>query len=227
MFTVCWTLSCHSWPMEDRTESPIAVKVEEHTQYVVLTYFQGDISSMVDAHFTRALGKACTKTSGPAAKAKRTRKTIKLGKSAKSTHGLWSARFRTTLGLTGFVYCPEDAKPCQTGAVDTYVDSQVPPPAGHLLTFNPADTGPSSWSSPSVRLGESPALSSFAYPLPPQGLSLTGQQYANSLLNLLHNDRNEMGPSMPSGSKPDLLPSWSMPQGFVEPTESGFEHGKK
>ncbi|XP_029021896.1 transcription cofactor vestigial-like protein 1 [Betta splendens] len=182
--------------MEDRTESPIAVKVEEHTQYVILTYFQGDISSMVDAHFTRALGKV-GKASSPALKAKKMRKTIKL----------------------------EDVKSCPTGVVDAYTDSQVPPAAGHLLSFSPADMGSSSWSSPGARLPEGPAIPSFAYSLPSQGLSLTGQQYASSLLNLLH-DRNEVGPSMASGSKPDLLPSWSMPQGFVEP-EAGFEHDRR
>lgn len=70
--------------MEDRTENPIAVRVEEHSQYVILTYFQGDISSMVDAHFTRALGKVC-KTKASAAKTKKMCKPIKLGKHTKST----------------------------------------------------------------------------------------------------------------------------------------------
>uniref|UniRef100_A0A3Q1J1L8 Uncharacterized protein n=1 Tax=Anabas testudineus TaxID=64144 RepID=A0A3Q1J1L8_ANATE len=70
--------------MEDRSENPISVKVEEHSQYVVLTYFQGDISSMVDAHFTRALNKDY-KTKAPAAKTKKIRKSIKLGKHTKST----------------------------------------------------------------------------------------------------------------------------------------------
>lgn len=65
--------------MEDRTDSPMAVKVERHSQYVILTYFQGDINSMVDAHFTRALGSVC-KAKAPAAKTKKIRKTIKLGK---------------------------------------------------------------------------------------------------------------------------------------------------
>lgn len=64
--------------MEDRTESPRAVKVEEHSRCVILTYFQGDINSMVDAHFTRALSKVC-KAKAPAAKSKKIRKTIKLG----------------------------------------------------------------------------------------------------------------------------------------------------
>lgn len=63
--------------MEDRTDSPIAVKVED--QCVILTYFRGDIGSMVDAHFSRALSKA-SKAKAPAVKAKKIRKSIKLGK---------------------------------------------------------------------------------------------------------------------------------------------------
>lgn len=72
--------------MEDRTENPRAVRVEEHSQYVILTYFQGDISSMVDAHFTRALGKEC-KNKVSEAKTKKIRKTIKLGKHT-NQHGM-------------------------------------------------------------------------------------------------------------------------------------------
>lgn len=74
----------HSWPMADITDSPMAVKVEEHSQCVILTYFQGDINSMVDAHFSRALSKVC-KAKAPAVKTKRIRKTIKLGKHTNST----------------------------------------------------------------------------------------------------------------------------------------------
>uniref|UniRef100_A0A3Q1FP52 Uncharacterized protein n=1 Tax=Acanthochromis polyacanthus TaxID=80966 RepID=A0A3Q1FP52_9TELE len=69
--------------MEERPDSPRAVKVEELSQCVILTYFKGDINSMVDAHFSRALGKAC-KSTAPAAKVKKIRKTIKLGKLIKS-----------------------------------------------------------------------------------------------------------------------------------------------
>lgn len=69
--------------MEDRTDSPMAVKVEKHSHYVILTYFHGDINSMVDAHFARALSSACN-DKAPAAKAKKIRKTVKLGESPKS-----------------------------------------------------------------------------------------------------------------------------------------------
>lgn len=68
------------WRMEDRTESPpSAVKVEKHSQYSILTYFHGDINSMVDAHFSRALGNDC-RDKAPAGKTKKLRKSMKSGK---------------------------------------------------------------------------------------------------------------------------------------------------
>ncbi|XP_070769347.1 transcription cofactor vestigial-like protein 1 [Enoplosus armatus] len=178
--------------MDGRTDSPMAVKVEEHSQCVILTYFQGDINSMVDAHFTRALSKVC-KAKAPPAKTKKIRKTIKL----------------------------EDTNTCQGSAVDSFSESQVPPVAGRLVSFSPADDAPGSWHSFTARAGEGPGLPSIAYSLSPQGLSLTGQQYATSLLNLLHNDRGEMGPSMASSSKPELHPGWTVPQGFRESVDPG------
>ncbi|XP_030251506.1 transcription cofactor vestigial-like protein 1 isoform X2 [Sparus aurata] len=183
--------------MEDRTDSPMAVKVERHSQYVILTYFQGDINSMVDAHFTRALGNVC-KAKAPAAKTKKIRKTIKL----------------------------ENSSTCQGSAADPYYESQVPP--GRLLTFSPADDAPETWQSFTARAGEGPGLPSITYSLSQEGLTLTGQQYSTSLLNLLHNDRGDMGPSMASSSKPELLPSWTMPQGFRESGDPavGFEAGR-
>ncbi|XP_068571614.1 transcription cofactor vestigial-like protein 1 [Cebidichthys violaceus] len=181
--------------MEGRNDSPMAVKVEEHSRCVILTYFQGDINSMVDAHFTRALSNVC-KAKAPAAKMKKFRKTIKL----------------------------EESSPCEGSAVDCYSESQDTPPE-RLLNFSPTE---GSWHSFTARAAEGPGLQSIAYPLSSNGLSLTGQQYATSLLNLLHNDRGEIGPSMASGSKPELHPSWTVPQGFrdsVDPTTS-FEPGR-
>uniref|UniRef100_A0A8C6KL87 Uncharacterized protein n=1 Tax=Nothobranchius furzeri TaxID=105023 RepID=A0A8C6KL87_NOTFU len=69
--------------MEERTDSPIAVKVEGNSHSVILTYFQGDINSMVDAHFSRALSKAC-KPSEVTTKTKKVDKTVKTG--SRSVH---------------------------------------------------------------------------------------------------------------------------------------------
>ncbi|XP_040031364.2 transcription cofactor vestigial-like protein 1 [Gasterosteus aculeatus] len=185
--------------MEDRNDSPAAVRVEEHSRGVVLTYFQGDINTMVDAHFTRALGNV-SRSKAPAARTKKTRKIIKL----------------------------EESSACQASAVDCYSQPEVPPPE-RLLNFSPAEDALGSWHSFNGRSADGPGLQSLAYPLSPGGLSLTGQQYATSLLNLLHNDRGDIGPSMASGSKPELHPSWPMPQGFrdsVDPA-AGFEPGRR
>lgn len=186
--------------MEERTDSPIAVKVEELSQCVILTYFKGDINSMVDAHFSRALNKAC-KAKAPVAKAKKIRKTIK----------------------------PEHTGSCQGSAAESYFESQAPPAPGRLLSFSSADDAPGSWHSFTARTGEGPGLPSITYSLSPEGLSLTGQQYATSLLNLLHSDRGEMAPSMASSSKPELLPSWTAPPGFRESVDPavGFEPGRR
>ncbi|KAF7660597.1 hypothetical protein LDENG_00278740 [Lucifuga dentata] len=198
--------------MADGTESPMAVKVEEHSQCVILTYFQGDIGSMVDAHFTRALGKTC-KAKAPAAKNKKIRKSVKV----------------------------EESAPCQWNTADpySYSEVQVQPATGRLqlntskqphcsLTLSSADDSPASWHSLPARPVGGPGLPPITYSLSPDGLSLTGQQYATSLLNLLHSDRTEMGSSVASGSKPELLSSWTMPQGFRDSVDPavGFEPGR-
>ncbi|XP_028816595.1 transcription cofactor vestigial-like protein 1 [Denticeps clupeoides] len=43
--------------MEESADKQVAAHTEDQTGRVVYTYFQGDISSMVDAHFSRALNK--------------------------------------------------------------------------------------------------------------------------------------------------------------------------
>ncbi|KAM7417412.1 hypothetical protein PAMA_017187 [Pampus argenteus] len=184
--------------MEDRTDSPIAVKVDE--QCVILTYFQGDINSMVDAHFSRALSKV-SKAKAPTVKTKKIHKSIKL----------------------------EETSPCQGKAVDSYSESDVPPVTGRRLTFSPADDSHGPWHSFTARTGEAPGLPSITYSLPPDGLSRTGQQYATSLLNLLHSDRTDMLPSMASTSRPELLSRWMVPQGFRDSVDSTaeFEPGRR
>uniref|UniRef100_A0A3P8SCN2 Uncharacterized protein n=1 Tax=Amphiprion percula TaxID=161767 RepID=A0A3P8SCN2_AMPPE len=97
--------------MEERPDSPRAVKVEELSQCVILTYFKGDINSMVDAHFSRALNKTF-KSKAPAAKVKKIRKTIKL---------------EPTIGS------------CQGSATESYGESQAPPVPGHLLSFSSSE----------------------------------------------------------------------------------------
>lgn len=217
--------------MEERTDDPVAVKVEGHSQCVILTYFQGDIGSMVDAHFTRALSKGC-RAKAPAMKTKKIRKPIKLGKHTLSTrewlHWLQTGNHFHLSLLCFFCFSPaEETSTCQGNAA-SYSDSQVPPLGGGHLIYGPADDPTGQWHSFITRSREGSGLPSSTYSLSQDGLSLTGQQYATSLLNLLHSDRNEMGPSMASSSKPELLPSWTVPQGFRDSVDPavGFEPGK-
>lgn len=44
--------------MEEGLGHPVAKKTKEESGSVLLTYFQGDINSMVDEHFSRALSQA-------------------------------------------------------------------------------------------------------------------------------------------------------------------------
>lgn len=64
--------------MEHQPGSPVAGKAEEQSGSLLLTYFQGDINSMVDAHFSRALENV-TKPKGDITKNKRPRKSFKSG----------------------------------------------------------------------------------------------------------------------------------------------------
>ncbi|MEQ2161427.1 hypothetical protein GOODEAATRI_009518 [Goodea atripinnis] len=170
----------------------MAVKVEGNSHRVILTYFEGDINSMVDKHFSRALSKI-SKANEPTARSKKIRKTVKMGK-----HGSVSV---------------------------PYSESQVPPVMGHILALGSAEETPGSWNG--FRSREGPALSTIMCSLSPDGLSLTGQQYSTSLLNLLHGDRAEVGASIASSSKPEPLPSWAVPPGFRESVDPslGFEPG--
>ncbi|XP_054887232.1 transcription cofactor vestigial-like protein 3 [Poeciliopsis prolifica] len=183
--------------MEERTDSPVPVKVEENPDSVVLTYFKGDISSMVDAHFSRALGKA-NKAYESGLRSKKIRKTVKL----------------------------ESSDNCQGSMSAPYFEAPVPPLTGHILTLSSAEETPGSWNS--FRSREGPAVPTIMCSLSPDGLSLTGQQYSTSLLNLLHGDRGEMGAAIASSSKPDPLPGWAVPAGYRESVDPpiGFEPGR-
>jgi len=64
--------------MEEDLGCPVA-KIKEESGSVLLTYFQGDINSMVDEHFSRALSKA-TKPEGEHSKTKRNRRSAQTSK---------------------------------------------------------------------------------------------------------------------------------------------------
>ncbi|KAK0148906.1 Transcription cofactor vestigial-like protein 3 [Merluccius polli] len=185
--------------------SPISVKVEENSQSVVFTYFQGDIGSMVDEHFSRALGKA--DRAKPQPDPVRSKKRRKSNKSEESNSCQWMA-----------------TSSC------SYPEAQLLSAKAHgSLPLSPMDESPSSWP-PFPARGLGLGLTSMPYSITTDGLSLTGQQYATSLLNLLHSDHNEMGPGGASGSQPELLlPSWSTPAAFNDSLDPsvGFDPGRR
>lgn len=94
------------------------------------------------------------------------------------------------------------------------------------MALSPSGGSHSSWQPFNARPGEASGLSTIMC-LSSEGLSLTGQQYATSLLNLLHSDRGEMGPSVASSSKPETLPRWTAPPMFRESVDPSpnFEQG--
>lgn len=186
--------------MDNPTENPTAVKVEENTQSLILTYFHGDISSMVDAHFRRALTKV--KAKAPARKVNRSTEEKRIHKKIK-----------------------KESQEFLESPADTYPATQVQPVTEHLVMFSPAEDPCSSWHAFPRRTGDRPALPSITFSQSHNGLSDTGQQCSSSLLNLLNTDRTEMPSSgLPSSSKPELLHNWMVPP--VDPS-AVFEHGRR
>ncbi|KAM6953177.1 transcription cofactor vestigial-like protein 1 [Aplochiton taeniatus] len=190
--------------------SPVAVKMEEQSQGVIFTYFKGDIGSMVDQHFHRALSKDKKKSN-------KNRKSVK---SEEPTSCQWSGP-STESWSEGHL---------QSVSRRLQLNSPTEPHPNPPLPLGSPDTASASWSSYSPRQSGGLGLIPISYPpsLPPNGLSLTGQQYASSLLNLLHSDRSEVSPGIASGSKPDFLPSWTGHPGFRDPMDpaGGLESGR-
>lgn len=184
--------------MEDGANSPMAVKVEKHQQCVIFTYFHGDTNSMVDAHFARALSTVC-RGKAPTPRAKKMRKMVKIEKNSS----------------------------CQGSIANAYSPLKAPA-EGSLLSLSPVGNTPDTWHSFTTRDSDGPGLPSISYSLSTEGLSLTGQEYATSLLNLLHTDQAEGGPSGgPSTSKPEVHHGWMVQQGFRESVDPAFESGRR
>lgn len=196
--------------MAGRSGSPAAVRMEEQPQGVLFTYFKGDIDSMVDQHFNRALNKDKKKS-------KKNRKSVK---SEVPTSCQWSS-------------LPADSWSeghLQSVSRRLQLSSPKEPHINLPLPLSSPETAPVSWSSYNPRQSGGLGLLPISYPpsLPNEGLGMTGQQYASSLLNLLHSDRAEVSTDMAPGSKPDFLPSWTSHPGFRDPMDPvvGLDSGK-
>ncbi|XP_067312690.1 transcription cofactor vestigial-like protein 1 [Pseudorasbora parva] len=180
--------------MEEALGSPVA-KIKEESGSVLLTYFQGDINSMVDEHFSRALSKA-TKPKGEHSKIKRNCRSAQ-------TNGLasnqWEAQSQTRFQP---MFPPEHLR------LGTSSESQS---NHHMSTNFPANSAVL-WSGDS-RPGMSLALPPVMYPSA-DGLRVAEQQYSNSLLNLLHDDHPHTSAVMAHSSKQELMSGWTKYPGF-------------
>uniref|UniRef100_W5ND97 Si:dkeyp-11e3.1 n=1 Tax=Lepisosteus oculatus TaxID=7918 RepID=W5ND97_LEPOC len=188
--------------MEEKLSLDPAGKQEEQSNCVLFTYFQGDISSMVDEHFSRALNKA-NKPKDLSTKSK-----------SKSKAGEPQPASLVPLGSPCPSFVPPSPRPdakshgfkCQSKAKG----NQTP----HIWTFPP-------------KPGSGFGLSPIAYPQPvsqERPRIPTDRQYPTSFLNLLQNEQ-QGGVSVPiSASKPELAPGWSgtPPAAFRETMGAGL-----
>ncbi|KAM9470715.1 transcription cofactor vestigial-like protein 1 [Clarias gariepinus] len=183
--------------MEHQPGSPVAGKAEEHSGSLLLTYFQGDINSMVDAHFSRAL-ENITKPKGNITKIK---KPCKLVKPEQPSTSNWDMQSHMCFDATD-----------SSGRIELGRHEEMPPKP--RLPLNAPVESTNAWLN-SPRQGTSLVLPPMVYPsaASAEGLVVADHQY-NSLLNLLHNDRPDLGSVMLASSKQELMPGWVRHPGF-------------
>ncbi|KAI1903093.1 hypothetical protein AGOR_G00023660 [Albula goreensis] len=217
--------------MEEKPGSPVTLKGEEQSQSVLFTYFQGDINSVVDEHFSRALNKA-TKPKDLSTKSKGNRRNPKAGE--KPPLRLTSP-FQGAPGQTNNHEEEPSPAPGQwIFSAPSWPDPAFPSSSSGIQLSTVEDPHPSQGvitspnSQPSSLWSFGPRQSSFGLPaIYPQPMSAEGpvgsdRQFANSFLNLLHSDRPVGGSAMGSPSKQELTPPWSPASGFREPLGPGI-----
>ncbi|XP_073677231.1 uncharacterized protein [Garra rufa] len=177
--------------MEEDPKNPM--KTKEESGSVLVTYFQGDINSMVDEHFTRALSQA-NKPKGECSKIKRNPKVAQSNGSRQ-----WEAQAQTRFQP---LLSPEHLRQ------GTSSESQT---SYHMPANHPAN-GAIVWSGDS-RQGLSLAFPPMMYPsaVSSDGLMVAEHRYSNSLLNFLHNDHPEMGTVVLPSSKQDIMSGTKYP----------------
>ncbi|TSS60356.1 Transcription cofactor vestigial-like protein 1 [Bagarius yarrelli] len=183
--------------MERQPGSPVAGKTEEHSGSLLLTYFHGDINSMVDAHFSRALGNV-TKPKVDIAKNKKHRKS---SKSEQPSTSNWDMQSHL---------CFESTDSLGRNEPGRHEELQT----NHRLPLNTPVESSSVWLG-GPRQGTSLVLPPMVYPsaASAEGLVMADHQY-NSLLNLLHSDRPDLSSVMLNTSKQELMPGWHRHPGF-------------
>ncbi|XP_026137202.1 transcription cofactor vestigial-like protein 1 [Carassius auratus] len=183
--------------MEEGLGNPVAKKTKEESGSVLLTYFQGDINSMVDEHFSRALSQAN--------KPKEEGSNIKRNHKVAQTNGLssqWEAESQTRFQS---LFPPEHLQQGTSREVQSH---------HHMPPNHPANSA-ILWSGDS-RQGLSVVLPPMMYPsaVSSGGLMVAEHQYSNSMLNFLHNDHPDVGTVVRPSSKQNLASGWTKYPGF-------------
>ncbi|XP_046705830.1 transcription cofactor vestigial-like protein 1 isoform X1 [Silurus meridionalis] len=185
--------------MEHQPGSPVAGKAEERSGSLLLTYFQGDINSMVDAHFSRAL-ENITKPKGDITKNKKPRKSFKPEQPNTSNWDMQSH------------LCFENTDSSGRVEFGRHEGLQTNP----RLPLNTPVESSSVWLG-GPRQATSLVLPPMVYPsaASAEGLAVADHQY-NSLLSLLHSERPDLGSVMVSSSKQELMQGWARHPGYGE-----------
>uniref|UniRef100_A0A8C2H2Z0 Si:dkeyp-11e3.1 n=1 Tax=Cyprinus carpio TaxID=7962 RepID=A0A8C2H2Z0_CYPCA len=193
--------------MEEGLGNPVARKTKEESGSVLLTYFQGDINSMVDEHFSRALSQA-NKPKEEGSKIKRNHKV------AQTSNCQWEAESQTRFQP---LLPPEHLR--QGTSRESQYNLQMPP-------NHPANSA-ALWSGDS-RQGLSVVLPPMMYPsaVSSGGLMMAEHQYSNSLLNFLHNDHPNLGTVVLPSSKQNLTSGWTKYPGFGDQMTDMNQSGK-
>lgn len=207
--------------MEEKPGSPAAVRAEEQSQSVLFTYFQGDINSVVDEHFSRALNKA-NKPKDLSTKNKSSRRSPKaeaLAPAAASASALGPAPGQWVFPAPG--WSEPDFPSGSPGRIQLSGADDLHSPQGVI-------TSPNGQPSPlwpfSPRPGTGFGIPGMVYsqPVSAEGPAGSERQYTSSFLNLLQSDRPVAGAAMGSASKPELAQAWSPSTGFREPLGPGI-----
>ncbi|KAJ8266941.1 hypothetical protein GJAV_G00136420 [Gymnothorax javanicus] len=207
--------------MDEKSGSPAAVRTEKQSQSVLFTYFQGDINSVVDEHFSRALNKA-NKPKDLSTKSKSSRRSPKSAALASApasaltpgpSPGQWV--FPTP------AWSESDFPSSSSGRIQLSAADDLHSPQGVITS---ASSQPSALWPFAPRSGASFGIPGMVYPQPlsTEGPGGSEHQDTSSFLNLLHSDRPVGGATVSFTSKPELAQAWSPSTGFREPLGPGI-----
>ncbi|KAL6480238.1 hypothetical protein MHYP_G00112710 [Metynnis hypsauchen] len=186
--------------MEQDAESIVELKTKQQSETLLYTYFQGDINSKVDEHFSRALRKL-TKPKGDNSKNKRTRRSAKTEQPSSSS---WD------VSSTPHIESSFASRRIQLGRHEQQQTNPRLPPISPAENSTIWPGGP--------RQGVSLVLPPIVYPsaASADGLVVPDQQYNNSLLHLLHSDRPDLGTIVVGSSKQEFMPGWTRHPGIED-----------